>query len=224
MNCKMDSEQNNSVQLQTKVTPEIYALLQAIGSKFGFTIYHALRMLVEVLVRMGDDSHNLQENLIRAIHQFENIPGWSNSICLADPDQEIGIVEAIYIMRAKGKEGHRLCLVERPMMDNDASGWSVTYNIQRILERFIEVLNPSLYKHLRLLAVELGTTSMLDTIQRIADEFMENPDDIELRLQFSQIDWHQGARMHEDTQYKRGYSHSMDYMETQQTLFNDEEL
>lgn len=219
----MDNEQNNTVQLQTKVTPEIYAMLQTIGNKFGFTIYHSLRMLVEIMVRLGDDQHNLSENLMRAIRQFENIPGWANSICLADPDQEIGIVEAIYIMRAKGKDGHRLCWVNRPMMDGDASGWIVTYNIQSILERFIEVLNPSLYKHLRLLAVELGTTSMLDTIQRIADEFMENPDEIELRLQFEQNDWHQGARMHEDKQYKRGYGHTMDYMETQQKLFDDDE-
>lgn len=218
----MENEQNNSVQLQTKVTPEIYAMLQTIGNKFGFTIYHSLRMLVEIMVRLGDDQHNLSENFMRAIRQFENIPGWANSICLADPDQEIGIVEAIYIMRAKGKEGHRLCLVERPMMDNDATGWSVTYNVQRILERFIEVLNPSLYKHLRSLAVELGTTSMLDTIQRIADEFMENPDEIELRLQFEQNDWHQGARMHEDKQYKRGYSHTIDYMEKQQSLFDNQ--
>ena len=218
----MENEQNNSVQLQTKVTPEIYAMLQTIGNKFGFTIYHSLRMLVEIMVRLGDDQHNLSENLMRAIRQFENIPGWANSICLADPDQEIGIVEAIYIMRAKGKDGHRLCWVNRPMMDGDASGWIVTYNIQSILERFIEVLNPSLYKHLRLLAVELGTTSMLDTIQRIADEFMENPDEIELRLQFEQNDWHQGARMHEDKQYKRGYGRTMDYMETQQSLFDNQ--
>lgn len=217
----MENEQNNIVQLQTKVTPEIYAMLQTIGNKFGFTIYHSLRMLVEIMIRLGDDQHNLSENLMRAIRQFENIPGWANSICLADPDQEIGIVEAIYIMRAKGKEGHRLCLVERPMMDNDANGWSVTYNVQRILERFIEVLNPSLYKHLRLLAVELGTTSMLDTIQRIADEFMENPDEVELRLQFENNDWHQGAKMYEDRAYKRPYTHGMDYIETQQSLFNN---
>ena len=219
----MENEQNNSVQLQTKVTPEMYAMLQTIGNKFGFTIYHSLRMLVEIMVRLGDDQHNLSENLMRAARQFENIPGWANSICLADPDQEIGIVEAIYIMRAKGKEGHRLCLVERPMMDGDATGWSVTYNIQRILERFIEVLNPSLYKHLRLLAVELGTTSMLDTIQRIADEFMENPDEIELRLQFEQNDYERGNRVYQQQQYKRHNAKTMDSMEGQQKLFEDDE-
>ena len=71
----------------------------------GFSVFHALRMLCETLVRFGDDRHNLTEQLIRVIRMFENIPGWSKSICLADDEQEFGIVEAIYILRAPGKDG-----------------------------------------------------------------------------------------------------------------------
>ena len=209
--------------LSTKVSPEVYAQFKSICNKYGFSIFVALRMLAETLVRFGDDKHNLSESLIRAIRMFENIPGWSKSICLADDGQEFGIVEAIYILRAPGKDGYRICWVERPMLDGDAYGWNGTYNVQFIFERFIEVMNPSLYKHLRLLAVELGTESMLDTVHRIADEFMENPDEIELRLQFEGNDWHNGAQMHEDKAYKRPYTHGMDYIEKQQTLFNDEE-
>lgn len=209
--------------LSTKVSPEVYAQFKSICDKWGFSIFVALRMLAETLVRLGDDKHNLSEDLMRIIRQFENIPGWRKSICLADDGQEFGIVEAIYIIRAKGKDGYRICLVERPMMDGDEYGWSATYNVQRILERFIEVMNPSLYKHLRLLAVEMGTESMLDTIQRIADEFMENPDEVELRLQFEQNDWHKGAQMTDRTHYKRPYTHGMDYIEKQQTLFDEED-
>ena len=134
---------------------------------------------------------------------------------------KFGIVEAIYIMRAPGREGYRLCWVERPMMDGDAYGWSATYNVQYILERFIEVMNPSLYKHLRLLAVDLGTESMLDTIQRIADEYMENPDEIELRMQFENNDWHKGAKMYEEHNRKRPYTPSEEHL--QKTLFDNEE-
>ena len=223
-NTNIEQEQRLSVQLQTRVTPEVGAQLLAICNKYGFSVFHALRMLCETLVRFSDDRHNLTEQLIRVIRMFENIPGWSKSICLADDEQEFGIVEAIYILRAPGKDGYRLVWVERPMMDGDAYGWSVDYNVQHILERFIEVMNPSLYRHLRMLAVQLGTESMLDTIQRIADEFMENPDEVELRLQFENNDWNKGARQYEDTKYKRPYSHGMDYIETQQpTLFDNEE-
>ena len=219
----IEQEQRLSVQLQTRVTPEVGAQLLAICNNYGFSVFHCLRMLCETMVRFGDDKHNLTEELIRAIRMFENIPGWSKSICLADGGQEFGIVEAIYILHANGKKGCRICLVERPMLVGDENGWSVTYNVQYILERFIEVMNPSLYRHLRLLAVELGTESMLDTIQRTADEFMENPDEVELRLQFENNDWNKGARQYEETKYKRPYSHRMDYIETQQpTLFDNQ--
>lgn len=217
-----DKDQRLMMQLSTRVKPEIGAQMLSICNQFGFSVFFCLQKLVEVMVRMKDDQHNLTPELMRIIRQFENIPGWSKSICLADGGQEFGIVEAIYVLRAKGKEGNRLVHVERPMMDGDDK-WKATYNVQQILERFIEVMNPSLYRHLRLLAVDLGTESMLDTIQRIADEFMENPDEVELRLQFEQNDWHKGAQMTDRTRYKRPYTHSMDYMETQMGLFDDED-
>ena len=209
------------MQLQTKVTPEVYAQIQHIGNTFGFSVFHTLRMFCDIMIRLGDDKHNLSPELMRMVRQFENIPGWSKSICLADDEQELGIVEALYVLRAPGKEGYRLVWVERPMMDGDEYGWSATYNVQYILERFIEVMNPSLYKHLRLLAVDLGTESMLDTIQRIADEYMENPDEIELRMQFESNDWHKGAQMHEEHNRKRPYNPSEEHL--QKTLFDNEE-
>lgn len=217
-----EQEFRNSIHLTTRVSPEVGAQLMAISKKYGTSIFFILRMFADCLIRLSDDRHNLSEDLMRIIRQFENIPGWRKSICLADDTQEFGIVEAIYILRAPGKEGYRLCLVERPMLEGH-DGWVVTYNVQHILERFIEVMNPSLYRHLRLLAVELGTESMLDTIQRIADEYMENPDEVELRLQFEGNDWHKGAQMTDRTRYKRPYTHGMDYMEKQMGLFDDEE-
>ena len=216
----MPNEGRESMHLVTRVSPEIGARMLAICDQYGFTVFHCLRMLGEVMVRMGDDRHNLTPELMRVIRQFENIPGWSKSICLADDGQEFGIIEAIYVLRAKGKEGNRLVHVERPMMEGDDK-WRATYNVQQILERFIEVMNPSLYKHLRLLAVELGTESMLDTIQRIADEFIENPDEVELRLQFESNDWHKGAQMHEEHNRKRPYTPSEEHL--QKTLFDNEE-
>lgn len=217
-----DKDQRLMMQFSTRVTPEIGAQMLSICKQFGFSVFFCLQKLVEVMVRMKDDQHNLSPELMRVIRQFENIPGWSNSICLADGGQEFGIVEAIYILRAHGKDGNRLVHVERPMMEGDDK-WRATYNVQQILERFIEVMNPSLYRHLRLIAVELGTESMLDTIQRIADEFVENPDEVELRLQFEQNDWHKGAQMSDRTRYKRPYTHGMDYMDKQMELFDDED-
>ena len=208
------------MQFGTRVTPEIGAQMLSICNQFGFSVFFCLQKLVEVMVRMKDDQHNLTPELMRIIRQFENIPGWSKSICLADDGQEFGIIEAIYVLRAKGKEGNRLVHVERPMMEGDDK-WKATYNVQQILERFIEVMNPSLYLHLRRLAVNLGTESMLDTIQRIADEYMENPDEIELRMQFENNDWNNGAKMYEEHNRKRPYTPSEEHL--QKTLFDNED-
>ena len=80
-----------------------------------------------------------------------------------------------------------------------------------------------MYKHLRMVGVALGTESFLDTIHRIADAYAENPDEMELRLQFEQNDWHQGSQMYDRTQYKRPYTHSMDYIEHQIQFDKEEE-
>ena len=210
----------NIVKLQTKVTPEVYARLEAIGKKYGFSIFLLLRMLSETIVRYMDDEHNLTEELTRIIRMFENIPGWKKSICLTDAGQKFGIVEAFYVLSSKGHNGFRLVHVERPMMDGDETGWTATYNVQRILERFIEVVNPSLYKHLRQLAVELGTESMLDTIHTIANLYKENPDEEEFRRQFESNDWHKGAQAHSDIHYQRKNQHGMDYLEQKESLFD----
>ena len=204
----------------TRVSPEVYSILKGISERYGYSIFQLVRMLAETIVRFCDDRHNLSEELMRIIRMFENIPGWKKSICLADEEQEFGIVEAIYIIRAKGKDGYRLCLVERPMMEDDPYGWSATYNAQRILERLIEVMNPSLYKHLRSVAVEMGTNSMLDMLHRIADDIKENPDEKDLRELFESNDWNRGARMSQDTHYKRPYTPSEEHL--QKTLFDNQ--
>lgn len=221
MDENIENNQKQMMQLQTKVTPEVYARLKAIEEKFGFSTFEALRNLVDVLIRFGDDRHNLSNDLTRCIRMFENLPGWSKSICLGDGLAEMEIVEAFYVLRThKDPQGCRLVWVERPMMNGDAYGWSATYNVQRMLERFIEVINPSLYKYLRQLAVEMNTESMFDLITRLADLYRENPDEKELRLQFEDNDYERGNRVYQNTHYKRPYTPSEEHL--QKTLFDNQ--
>jgi len=218
----MEKTEKQTVQLQTKVSPEVYARLESICKTYGFSIFILLRHLLECMIRFMDPEHNLSEDLTRIIRMFEDLPGWSKSICLADGIDEMEIVEAFYVLREKKKTGNRIVHVERPMLDGDAEGWTSTWNISLILERFIEVTNPSLYKHLRQLSIDLGTESMFDTIHTIANLYKENPDETELRLQFENNDWHHGNKVHQDVQYTRRHSHTMDYIDKQDTtLFDD---
>ena len=219
--------------ISTKVSPEARGRLKAICEKYGFKIYDMLQMMCECLIRFMDEEHNISEEMMKVIRMFENLPEWKTALRITEPfimtrkkevvrgsikkvidvDTSVEIVEAFYVIRRKGKTGSRLVHVVRPTMENDAEGWTCNYNTVQQLERFMELTNESLYKHLRCLSTDLGTVSLLDTIHTIANLYRENPDEGELRLQFESNDWVKGAQAHRDTAFKRRNSHSMAYIE-----------
>jgi len=85
----------------------------------------------------------------------------------------------------------------------------------------MELTNKSLYEHLRRLAVDLGTESILDVLHTIANLYQDNPDEKALRLEFENNDWSErGRKTTQDTLYARRRSHSMDYVENR-TLFDE---
>ena len=216
-----DIQDNQVNMIQTRVTPEVWAKLKSIETKYGISIYKLLQMLADCLVRFMDSETNLSEDLLRIIRMFEGLPGWKKSICLADGSEEMEVVEAFYVLSQKHRTGFRLVWVEKPVMDGDAEGWTVTFNVQKMLERFIELVNPSLYLHLRRLGVDLGTESVLDTIHTIANLYASNPDEDELRIQFENNEWHKGAQAQKDVRYKTRKFHTADYNEKQSpTLFD----
>lgn len=221
------------IAISTKVSTDSYARLKAICEKHGFTMYDMLQMMCECLIRFMDEEHNIQEPMMKVIRLFENLPAWKTALRITEPfimtrkkevirgsvkkvidvDTSVEVVEAFYVIRRKGKTGSRLVHVVRPTMENDAEGWQCNYNTVQQLERFMELTNESLYKHLRCLSTDLGTVSLLDTIHTIANLYRENPDEGELRLQFESNDWVKGAQAHRDTAFKRRNSHSMAYIE-----------
>jgi hypothetical protein len=219
---------NKDNMIQTKVSPDALAKLKWIENKYGFRTFQLLRMLADCIIRFMDDETNLSEDLTRIIRMFDDVKGWGRSICLASDDDEWVIDEAVYIIRAKGKSGLRMVKVSRPQWHDTDDGkkfdGTSTYNVQHIVERVIEVANPSLYKHLRQIAVEdFGTESIMDTLHMLVGMHKENPDEKELRQQFEDNDWEHGAKVHDPQRIKRHHAKSMDYYEKQQTLFDKEE-
>lgn len=213
-------DNKTDIVVNTKVTAEAYARLKAICKQHGFTLYDMLQMLCDCIIRFMDDRHNLSDNLVRIIRMFEDLPGWKTALRLTEDMSDAQVMEAFYVLRhPKGTGASRIVHVTRPMLEGDTDGWIATHNIQLQLERFIELTAPSLYKHLRMLAVDLGTESLLDTIHIIANLYKENDDEKELRLQFENNDWHEGAKMYDQRQYKRTYTPSE---ATQQKLFDND--
>ena len=199
--------------ISARVSIEFKARLESLCEQYGFSINILVKLLAETFLRNADKEHNISENLMKAIRLFENIPGWKKSVCLSDGIDGMEITEAFYVLKQPKKTGSRVVHVTMPLLKNDEDGWTENFNIQQQLERFMELTNESLYKHLRCLSTDLGTVSLLDTIHTIANLYRENPDEGELRLQFESNDWVKGAQAHRDTAFKRRNSHSMAYID-----------
>ena len=199
--------------ISARVSIEFKARLESLCEQYGFSINILVKLLAETFIRNADKEHNISEDLMKVIRLFENIPGWKKSVCLSDGIDGMEITEAFYVLKQPKKRGSRIVHVSMPLLKNDEEGWTENFNIQQQLERFMELTNESLYKHLRCLSTDLGTVSLLDTIHTIANLYRENPDEGELRLQFESNDWVKGAQAHKDTAFKRRNSHSMAYIE-----------
>ena len=199
--------------ISARVSIEFKARLESLCEQYGFSINILVKLLAETFLRNADKEHNISEDLMKVIRLFENIPGWKKSVCLSDGIDGMEITEAFYVLKQPKKRGSRIVHVSMPLLKNDEDGWTENFNVQQQLERFMELTNESLYKHLRCLSTDLGTVSLLDTIHTIANLYRENPDEGELRLQFESNDWVKGAQAHKDTVFKRRNSHSMAYIE-----------
>lgn len=199
--------------ISARVSIEFKARLESLCEQYGFSINILVKLLAETFLRNADKEHNISEALMKAIRLFENIPGWKKSVCISDGIDGMEITEAFYVLKQPKKRGSRIVHVTMPLLKNDEEGWTENFNVQQQLERFMELTNESLYKHLRCLSTDLGTVSLLDTIHTIANLYRENPDEGELRLQFESNDWVKGAQAHRDTAFKRRNSHSMAYIE-----------
>lgn len=199
--------------ISARVSIEFKARLESLCEQYGFSINILVKLLAETFLRNADKEHNISEDLMKVIRLFENIPGWKKSVCLSDGIDGMEITEAFYVLKQLKKRGSRIVHVTMPLLKNDEEGWTENFNVQQQLERFMELTNESLYKHLRCLSTDLGTVSLLDTIHTIANLYRENPDEGELRLQFESNDWVKGAQAHRDTAFKRRNSHSMAYIE-----------
>jgi hypothetical protein len=67
--------------------------------------------------------------------------------------------------------------------------------VQEIVERFVCLLLPNIYRVLRMIGAEMGTNSIYETLCRIVDEYKTDPNADELRIMFADNDWERGHKM-----------------------------
>ena len=193
-------EKKEMIPIGTKVSPEARAKLTHICELKGFSEYDALQMFVDMLIRMMDDRTNLSYDMEQIIQLMDGMKDWHTSIRLTDPTKAMKVEEAFYVLTEKHHTGARLAHVQGSSVNMFRTE---TFNVQDIVERFICLAMPAVYRRLRLLGTDLGTNSVYETLMRIVDDYATNPDADELRLMFADNDWTNNTKMSDQKQTKR---------------------
>ena len=210
-------DEGNFVSVAGKISTWSYGRIMRILKRKGLNIYQMIQNFCDTIIRYMDDKHNRTPDVEKAMNMFEGMIGWENNFNLCDPNTKPEISEATYYLsdftKDKAKKGVRVVHVERPLMDK----WTQTWNVQQILERFMCLTFPSLYRRLRFIAVCRECTSLLELLIDIVGELEREEDKKELLRDFEDADRGDfGQKPNEGQPYKRPYEASQD------TLFKDE--
>lgn len=174
------SEEKKYVVVATKVSPDANSRLEALAASKELTKYELIQMVCDTLIRYMDDRHNLTAEMEQAMSIFEHMTGWKNAFNLADPTTDPQVEEATYYLVSSGKKGFRAVHVTRPFMGD----WQEDANIQRIIERTINLITPERYMRLRRLAVDFECSSLLELMDKLIDMHSDDVDLHEFRKTF----------------------------------------
>ena len=191
-------EKKDMVPVGTKVSPEAKALFHLTCDDLGVSEYDALQMFIDVFIRMRSNKQDMSPELEQLINLFDP-KAWKDGIRLTDPVRNMKIAEAIYLLTEQGRNGERGVMVQGAHNDM----WrKETYNIQEIVERFVCMLLPNIYRVLRMMGSDMGTNSIYETLCRIVDEYKTDPIAEEIRILFSDNDVERGHKMSDQQGHK----------------------
>lgn len=201
--------------IATKVEPSAWRNFRKICKKKGISPYDMLQMCVYVIIRYGDDQHNLSAEMEQAMSLFEHLQGWKDALNLADPNIQRVIGEAIYFLYdPEGKKKGSIPVhVTRPFT-NDwhetdklqmtcLNDWQETANIQTIVERFFSLALPERYMRMRRLAVDMEAQSLLQLFDILIDQHAADADVATFRKEFEDARRSEWGKKEKEDIYKR---------------------
>lgn len=202
-----DNKQKGYQVVNTKINLMTYYRLMKILRKKGLNFYQMIQNFCDCLVRQMDDRHNLTPESEQLMSTFEHMIGWEGNFNLADPTAKPEISEATYYMTdADGKKGVRVVHVEKPFFGN----WTQTYNVQQILEKFLCLTFPQLYRRLRFIAVCRQCSSILELLNNVVAEMESEEHKRELIADFEDADRGDFGQKHDHNKYRRHLNRTPD--------------
>lgn len=206
-------DEGKFVSVAGKISTWCYGRLMRILKKRGINIYQMIQNVCESFVRHMDDKHNLTPESEKVIAIFEHAIGWENNFNLADPNVKPEVSEATYYLTDEGgKKGVRVMHVEKPFFGQ----WTQNFNVQQILERFMCLTFPGLYRRLRFIAVCRECASIFELLTEIVCELEEEEKKKELLEDFEDADRSDWGIKPADRPFRKRNNKSDD------TLFKDD--
>ena len=202
-----DNKQKGYQVVNTKINLMTYYRLMKLLRKKGLNFYQMIQNFCDCLVRQMDDRHNLTPESEQLMSTFEHMIGWEGNFNLADPTAKPEISEATYYMTdADGKKGVRVVHVEKPFFGN----WTQTYNVQQILEKFLCLTFPQLYRRLRFIAVCRQCSSILELLNNVVAEMETEEHKRELIADFEDADRGDFGQKPDHNKYRRHLNRTPD--------------
>lgn len=150
--------------LQTKVSPQQAALLDAICNVLGVNTYQIFQMFFYVLCKASAPMHELSPEIKKIMTLMETDAGWAEAFNLANPN-ELRVAQVVLILEQKDKKGFGAVMVDKPFM-SDAQ---MTECVDDILERVTEVTMHGIYRRLRLFGARMECNDLSDILLNLVD-------------------------------------------------------
>lgn len=153
--------------VSTKISAESKRQLSRILKRQNMNEYEFLQLMVEVVIRMNDDRHQLSEQMGRLIQILRMVPGFKDAATLVDHTGEYDVLSTVYFVTQKGRKGSVPVMVQRGWFDGK---WSETRNVQTILEYVVERCAPDSYLRLRKCAQRYDCKSIFELLLKMVED------------------------------------------------------
>lgn len=183
----------------TKVSEQTKERIQTLAKLKGISPYRLMQLMCDTIVRYMDDRHNLSPEMEEAMNIFEHLEGWEQAFNLCDYTARPKVREATYYLTddTKGTNARAVHI------EHNAEGVTQTYNTQTIFERAVCLLTPMRYRRMRLLALDMGCSSLLQLLDLMIDAHTDAEDIEELHRMFCDNDRNERGKRPAEAPYKR---------------------
>ena len=169
-NQKQVNEGGNAT-LSVKVTQETYDLLNILaeGMEHGTNANDLLKMFVHAFIESAKHTGPVSQEIQLLLDMLKVEDGWHKAFNFADVNAQKQVAQVVLILQQPERKGFGMVKIDRPYLPDDKP--YMTYCVDDILERVVEVSMKGLYQELRDIGNSLGTHSMRETLTILCDSY-----------------------------------------------------